>query len=197
MRDPERTRERILAAALKEFAAYGYTGARVDRIARRARINKRMLYHYFGDKRGLFRVILRRKLTEKREAVAATPGDPRESLPYWFDLACRDRDWIRLMQWEALHDGGGSVIDEEERRASFERGLADFRERQARGLLSSTLEPDQALLSMMALTTFPIAFPQLTRLITGLAPTDPKFQEARTEFLRGFATAFRPPGAAR
>src|SRR5450432_2914601 len=47
-RNPGRTRERILSAALKEFAAKGFAGARVDTIARRAAINKRMLYHYFG-----------------------------------------------------------------------------------------------------------------------------------------------------
>ena len=51
---PERTRERILSAALKEFAAKGFAGARVDAIARRAAINKRMLYHYFGNKEKLF-----------------------------------------------------------------------------------------------------------------------------------------------
>ena len=48
-RNPERTRARIRSAALKEFAAHGFAGARVDVIARRAAINKRMLYHYFGD----------------------------------------------------------------------------------------------------------------------------------------------------
>src|ERR1039458_1060586 len=52
-RNPKRTRERILSAALQEFAANGFAGARVDAIARRAAINKRMLYHYFGDKEHL------------------------------------------------------------------------------------------------------------------------------------------------
>jgi AcrR family transcriptional regulator len=48
-RDPGRTRRRILAAALAEFSAKGFAGARVDAIARRAKGNKRMLYHYFGN----------------------------------------------------------------------------------------------------------------------------------------------------
>ena len=64
-RDPARTQERILAAALNEFATHGFAGARVDAIARRARINKRMLYHYFGDKAGLFREVLRRKIAQR------------------------------------------------------------------------------------------------------------------------------------
>ncbi len=53
-RDPERTKARLLQAALKEFASYGYAGARVARIARNARANQRMVYHYFGSKEGLY-----------------------------------------------------------------------------------------------------------------------------------------------
>jgi TetR/AcrR family transcriptional regulator len=50
---------RILAAAALEFSERGYAGARVDRIARRARVNKAMLYYHFGSKRGLYRSLLR------------------------------------------------------------------------------------------------------------------------------------------
>jgi len=53
-RDPERTRQKILAAATEEFARHGLGGARVDRIAARAGTNKRMLYYYFRDKDNLF-----------------------------------------------------------------------------------------------------------------------------------------------
>src|SRR5256886_17609985 len=92
-RHPERTRERILAAALKEFAAKGFHGARVDLIARRARINKRMLYHYFGNKEGLFKAVLRRKISERQAWAEGLSGDPAESLPFWFEAACKDADW--------------------------------------------------------------------------------------------------------
>ena len=64
-RDPEATKERILAAAAEEFSAKGISGARVDAIADRARVNKRMLYYYFGSKEGLFREILRRELSAR------------------------------------------------------------------------------------------------------------------------------------
>ncbi|ABR62151.1 TetR family transcriptional regulator [Sinorhizobium medicae] len=57
-RDPERTRASILAAATQEFAENGIGGARVDAIAERAGINKRMLYHYFGDKEQLYLAVL-------------------------------------------------------------------------------------------------------------------------------------------
>ena len=57
-RDPERTRAAILSAATQEFTANGLSGARVDAIAARARVNKRMIYHYFGDKEGLYLAVL-------------------------------------------------------------------------------------------------------------------------------------------
>ena len=57
-RDPERTRAAILRAATAEITAKGLTGARVDAIAVRAGVNKRMLYHYFGDKQGLYLAVL-------------------------------------------------------------------------------------------------------------------------------------------
>ena len=81
-RNPERTRERILSAALQEFTANGFAGARVDAIARRAAINKRMLYHYFGNKEHLFREVLRRKITERQASAEGLSGDPAESLPF-------------------------------------------------------------------------------------------------------------------
>src|SRR5947209_2478809 len=93
-RDPRRTQEQILAAALKEFSAMGFSGARVDAIARRAAINKRMLYHYFGDKEGLFREVLRQKMAQRAAWNAATPEQPAEYLPRLFDLACNDAAWI-------------------------------------------------------------------------------------------------------
>src|SRR5258705_12507155 len=106
-RDPERTRGRILAAALQEFAAKGFAGARVARIARRARVNKRMLYHYFGNKDGLFREILGRKLGERMAWATAAPDDPAEWLADWLDIACPGPGWGRLLQWEGVGTGAG------------------------------------------------------------------------------------------
>ncbi len=195
IRDPERTRERILAGALREFSAHGFAGARVDRIARRARINKRMLYHYFGNKEGLFKAILSRKLGERLAWAAETPRDPGESLVFWFGITCRDPDWVRLLQWEALEGGPGTISREVERQRAFKLGVDQLRDRQARGLLRSDLDPRQTLLAMMALTMFPVAFPQITRLATGLRPKDPTFRKQRVEFLRRFAGALQPERA--
>ncbi len=59
-RDALRTKASILAAATHEFARHGLSGARVDRIAERAKTNKRMLYYYFGRKEALFLAVLER-----------------------------------------------------------------------------------------------------------------------------------------
>lgn len=67
-RDPERTKAAILAAATQEFAAKGIGGARVDAIARGAGTNKRMLYHYFGDKEALYIAVLEEAYAQIREA---------------------------------------------------------------------------------------------------------------------------------
>ncbi|MCC6212114.1 MAG: helix-turn-helix transcriptional regulator, partial [Burkholderiales bacterium] len=67
-RDPDRNRGRILAAALAEFARHGLGGARVDRIARRAGANKRMLYYYFGNKEDLFLAVLESRYAHIRRA---------------------------------------------------------------------------------------------------------------------------------
>ncbi len=191
-RNPARSRERILSAALKEFAARGFAGSRVDAIARRAAINKRMLYHYFGNKEGLFRAVLRRKIAERQAWAEGLSGDPAESLSFWFEATCKDMDWVRLLEWEALQVGERKVIDETQRLAAVAGGLKRIRQQQARGQISGDLDPRHALLAMRSLTMFPAAFPHLTRLIMGRPISNPRFQKERAEFLRKFAAAFQP-----
>jgi AcrR family transcriptional regulator len=60
------TRARILAVAMNEFSRKGYNGARVDGICRAARINPRMIYHYFGGKAALYVACLERVLGDLR-----------------------------------------------------------------------------------------------------------------------------------
>src|SRR3954447_10917786 len=65
-RNADHTRERLLQAATAEFAAKGYSGARVDAICRAARANPRMLYHHFEDKDGLYVAVLEQVLGDLR-----------------------------------------------------------------------------------------------------------------------------------
>ncbi len=77
-RDPERTRAAILAAATLEFSARGYEGTRVGSITRRAKVNKRMLYHYFGGKEGLYLAVLEGRYADIRTAEAELDLTHRE-----------------------------------------------------------------------------------------------------------------------
>lgn len=82
-RDPDRTRAAILAAATAEFAAKGFGGARVDGIAERAGVNKRMLYHYFGAKDDLYLAVLEAAYADIRAAergLRLTDRDPEEGV---------------------------------------------------------------------------------------------------------------------
>ncbi len=73
----------ILAAAAIEFAERGFAGARVDRIARRAKVNKAMLYYHFKSKQRLYRTLLRRMFTlaaRRLQAVAAADLAPADKV---------------------------------------------------------------------------------------------------------------------
>ena len=82
-RNPDRTRRRILQAAIKLFATFGFHAVSVDQIVGKARVNKRMVYHYFGSKDALFEAALSEvyKRIEAIEFHAVERGrSPREKL---------------------------------------------------------------------------------------------------------------------
>ncbi len=70
LRDADRSQNTILAAARDEFAEYGLGGARMDRIAERAGLNKRLIYYYFEDKEKLFQAVLEQAYRDIREQEA-------------------------------------------------------------------------------------------------------------------------------
>jgi AcrR family transcriptional regulator len=82
-RNPKLTRQRVLEAAMVEFAEKGLSGARVDEIARRSGANKRMLYHYFGNKEDLYLAVMeaiyKKKLEEEIE-LELTGMNPVEGM---------------------------------------------------------------------------------------------------------------------
>ena len=67
-RDADRTQQEILRAAMTEFAANGFGGARIDAIAERAGVNKKLIYYYFDGKDALFLAALEQSYTDIRAA---------------------------------------------------------------------------------------------------------------------------------
>jgi AcrR family transcriptional regulator len=109
-RDPERTRERILESATAEFSARGLGGARVDSIADAAGVNKRMLYHYFGNKEDLFLAVLERayeKIRRQESALALDDLPPEEAMRrlvrFTFDYFVGNQSFVALLNSENLH----------------------------------------------------------------------------------------------
>ena len=109
-RDPERTRAAILQAATCEFTAKALTGARVDDIARLAGVNKRMIYHYFGDKEGLYVAVLEATYAAIRTAeigLNLTDRDPvermRELVAFTWNYFIKHPEFLSLLATENLH----------------------------------------------------------------------------------------------
>jgi AcrR family transcriptional regulator len=110
LRDAEATKARILEAAKREFAKKGMGGARVDLIADKARANKRMIYHYFGSKEGLFQTVLENAYVEIRTAeqkLNLDHLDPRAALErlvrFTWDYYLKNPEFITLVNSENLH----------------------------------------------------------------------------------------------
>lgn len=111
-RDPERTKRDILVAAREEFVEHGFEGARVDRVAERAGSNKRMLYHYIGNKEALYARVLRDAYRDIRSGErdlnlgSLPPLLAMERLVgFTFDHFRANPWFIRLLATENIHRG--------------------------------------------------------------------------------------------
>lgn len=111
VRHPESTKKKILRAARAEFANRGLEGGRVDRIAERSGANKRMIYHYFDNKDGLYKTVLEDIYTELRAHEASlnlaqhSPIDAINLLvehTFWYFH--ENVEAVRLLNDENLHN---------------------------------------------------------------------------------------------
>jgi AcrR family transcriptional regulator len=109
LRDAERTRQALLAAAEIEFSTKGLAGARVDVIAEQAAANKRMLYYYFGSKEELYLAVLERAYGAMRKAERELDFSnlaPLEAIRRWvefkFDYCQQHQEIIALLAGENM-----------------------------------------------------------------------------------------------
>ncbi|MFE6254654.1 TetR/AcrR family transcriptional regulator [Agromyces sp. NPDC057865] len=112
--DTERTKRLLLDAATAEFSEHGLAGARVDRIAAAAGVNKERIYQYFGKKDDLFAAVLAARLRTSMDEVpmrgvgADAVGDYAGRL---FDHHLADGVIPRLVFWEGLERGAATAAD--------------------------------------------------------------------------------------
>lgn len=171
-RDPAATRKRILAAAKREFATNGLNGARVDLIARRARTNKQMLYHYFGSKEALFAAALEDAWSDIRAAEDALDLDAldpvtalKTHVEFTWTYYLDHPEFLTLVGSENLHKGRHIALSEQIRDVSrpFIARMRRLLERGAReGVFRPGIDPVQINITIAA-----ISYYYLTNRFTG------------------------------
>ena len=171
-RDAEATQARILAAAKKEFSKNGLGGARIDEIADRAKANKRMIYHYFGNKEDLFRIVVEQAYLDIRAAEQALDLEhlpAREALEkfvrFTWEYYLKNPEFITLVNSENLHKARhlkkSDRVGPAQRRlvsmvaSILERGVAE-------GVFRSGIDPVQLNITIAAVNYY-----YLTNRFTG------------------------------
>jgi AcrR family transcriptional regulator len=111
VKENQSSKQKILSVALKEFAAYGLGGARVERIARQAGINKAMIFYYYSSKQNLYRIIVKKSLLElipkiqEAIAVSKSPEQFFDNLPkVYIHYFSQKQEVIRMIGFELIQD---------------------------------------------------------------------------------------------
>lgn len=198
-RNPERARRDILRAARAEFAALGLGGARVDRIAEEAGLNKRMLYYYFRSKEGLFTAVLEEvyaELCALAEGLEVETGSPLERLERFIDLVfdhyTRHPDSITLLNSENLH-GGRHLANSprlKELSPGFRKQLARLIARgEADGSFRPGIDPIDLYLSIVGQIYFVQSNAATLSLFFGRDVTRPRVRQAWRRHVRSMILA--------
>jgi AcrR family transcriptional regulator len=103
------TKEKILAAAVAEFSELGFAGARMERIAQRADINKAMLHYYFSSKEKLYQEAIKqgiKRIFPKIRNLLLTENDPEkflEKLPrLYISFFWENQTFVRMISFNFL-----------------------------------------------------------------------------------------------
>ncbi len=164
LRDADRSQGTILAAARDEFAEYGLGGARMDRIAERAALNKRLIYYYFNDKEKLFEAVLEQAYRHIRQEEAQlklldlAPADAvRRLVEFTWNYYLAHPEFITLLNSANLHKARHLQESERVRQMNsplidmlgeiLERGRKD-------GSFRGGIDPVQLYVSIAALSYF-------------------------------------------
>jgi AcrR family transcriptional regulator len=163
-RDADRSQLAILAAARDEFSRYGLAGARVDRIAENAQLNKRLIYYYFTSKDDLFLAVLERTYADIRDAERAlhlADLEPAKAIrrltEFTWEYYIAHPEFITLLNSENLHQAQ-HLRDSariREMNSPLIQTLGDILERgRADGVFRGGIDPVQLYISIASLSYF-------------------------------------------
>jgi AcrR family transcriptional regulator len=204
-RDPEGMRKRILDAATAEFARHGYGGARIDRIAKRAGANKRMLYYHVGKKDELYLAILEATYEHIRAAErrlnleALAPGEAIAKLiAFTWQYYLDNPEFIALLNNENLHRArylkrSGKV---KQLHSPFVELIANvLRRGEATGELRRGIDPVQLYISIASLSYFYQSNSATLSVIFGRDLMVPQAREERLAHMTDLVLAALRPAA--
>lgn len=189
-RNPEQTRAAILEAAMQEFAQEGVAGARTERIAASAGVNKALLYYYFEDKERLYGSVLDHVFstvsTKLHEALDG-PGSPRECVLRYaaahFDLLAGHPYLPRVVLHEMTRSGRDPSPHIRRIAERFSRPVAArLQQVLQRGMESGEFRAVDSLnfaFSMAALVVFYFGATPMLRAVSGMDPLTPARLAAR------------------
>lgn len=185
-RDADRTRRRIMEAALGEFSAKGFAGARVAAIAKRAGVNAQLITYYFGGKQGLYDAL--RETWAAAESTFASPGQPFSAVVRGYLDAALDRPELsRVLVWQALDAPGEPDPAQAEQ---VRQAVEEIRRRQQAGELTAEFDPETILVTIWAATIAPVSMPRVIRAAFGENLTEPA---ARARYASQLARLFTSP----
>ncbi|MEZ5783778.1 MAG: TetR/AcrR family transcriptional regulator [Rhizobiaceae bacterium] len=187
-RDAVATRARILKAAEKEYAKKGLKGTRIDAIAKNARCNKALIYHYFGSKENLFSAVLEttyEKIRDAERKLDLAHRSPQEAMKeligFSFDYVSQHPEFISLINDENMH--GGVHVAHSSRARDLNSPLVALIEEilargQAEGVFRKGVDPVQLYISIASICYFFIANRHTLSAIFAL-PMTPEVLEMR------------------
>lgn len=164
----------------------GFAGARIDDVALAAGVNKRMIYHYFQNKDGLYEAVLDRRLSQ--QAPQGEAEDFAAALEGEFDP-----EVLRLMAWEALTTGADTIVAESVRTRAWQRLIRAVVRKQDAGELRADLDPRQLTLALLAVRIFPRIFTQYSKMILDHDPQAPDSAAGLDRFFRDLLKALGSP----
>lgn len=150
-RDAELTKQKLLDAATAEFAAFGIAGARIDRIASAAGVNKQLIYAYFGNKDDLFDAAFSAYVTRSLEDVQFDASNLPAYAGRLFDRFEKKPEELRLSTWYRLERPEGTSL--EAVIAINKSRIQRLRDAQRSGQLASHFDPVQLLTLIQAVAT--------------------------------------------
>jgi AcrR family transcriptional regulator len=188
-RDADRSRLALLSAARDEFAEHGLGGARVDRIAERAGLDKRLIYHYFESKDSLFLAVLEDtyrniRLAEQRlHLVDLPPAEAvRRLTEFTWNYYLEHPEFLTLLNSENLHRGRHLEQSKRARELNSPliQTLADILERgRAEGVFRGGIDPMQLYISIAGLSYFYLSNNHTLSSIFGRNLLSPKARNER------------------